>query len=62
MTTDTHKPEPPPLPSSLHMLAILLEVMIFGTFMAHKSILGMLLCAAYFWWSATYAALFGRTE
>jgi hypothetical protein len=42
------------------MLAILIEVSIFATFIALQSSFGALLCGAYFYFSATWAAIFGK--
>jgi hypothetical protein len=61
MTADVQKKYPKP-PSFSHMLAVLLEVSIFATFLALQSKFGALLCGAYFYFSATWAAIFGTSH
>ena len=57
-TTTSDRPEVPKPPSVPHMLAVALELAIVGTFIANRSIIGLALCFAYVWFSATWAAVF----
>jgi hypothetical protein len=59
MTADVQKKYPKP-PSFSHVFAVLLEVSIFATFLALQSKFGALLCGAYFYFSATWAAVFSK--
>lgn len=49
-------PKPPSLP---HSTACALELGMVATFIAHRSIVGLLLCVAYAWFSATWAMFRG---
>ena len=53
------RPEPPKPPRLGHIIAVLLELSIVATFTVHHSVVGLLLCAGYAWFSATWA-LFTR--
>ena len=54
-------PEPPS--AFVHMLAVCLEVGILSRLLAQGDGVGLAMCAAYAWWSATFAMLarLGRT-
>jgi hypothetical protein len=58
MTTDVLRP-PPPEPKWSLWCAVGLECAMVMTFLAHGSILGLVLCALYAWFSASWAALRG---
>jgi hypothetical protein len=47
-----HAPEPPRLS---HLLAVALELSMVVVFAANRSAVGLVLCAAYLWFSATLA-------
>jgi hypothetical protein len=49
------RPRKPKLPKPGHALAVAIELAIVGTFTAHHSYVGLALCAAYAWYSATWA-------
>lgn len=58
MTEDVlRKPAPPPRWRWSAFLAMALETAIVITFFAHGSIFGLLLCAGYAWFSATWSLL-----
>lgn len=58
MTTDTLRPEPPPVRWSF-FVAVLLELLIVLEFVHRRSWLGLALCLGYGWFSATRAAFVG---
>lgn len=62
--TDTTRDrvEPPKPPSYRHLLAVALELSIVATFAAEKSYVGLSLCIAYAWFSATWAAFVGTKD
>jgi hypothetical protein len=52
--------EPTPTPPGLgHIIAVILELSIVATFIVHRSAVGLLLCVAYAYFSAT-RALFAK--
>lgn len=53
--TDEQRPNPPKLPTPSHAVAVALELGIVVTFVFEQSLLGLGLCAAYSWFSATWA-------
>lgn len=53
------KPKVPKPPRLSLLLAIALELAIVVTFATERSIVGLLLCAAYAWFSATWSAFIG---
>lgn len=56
MTELVKKPSVDPEPPDFGMLiAVLLELSIVATFVANRSVLGLVLCAGYVWFSATWA-------
>lgn len=59
MTDDARKntPEPPRLGM---LVAVLLELCIVATFCANRSIVGVVLCVGYAWFSASWAFFAGR--
>jgi hypothetical protein len=56
------RPKVPKPPNRLHLLACALEAAIVAAFIGHRSILGLLLCLAYGWFSATWALVFRGDE
>lgn len=61
MTTEAlRRTTPPKGPRLSAWVAVSIECAIACTFFAHGSLLGLLLCAAYGWFSATWAVLAGR--
>ncbi len=56
------RPEVPKPPNWRYILAALLELGMVATFSVHRSIVGLLLCSAYAWYSATWALLFPRND
>lgn len=54
------RPKAPKLPNIPTLIAVLLELSIVFMFTVHHSVVGLLLCLAYFWFSATRALLFDR--
>jgi hypothetical protein len=60
MTTDAQSaPLDPKGPSWSHLLAVALEVAILAELVRQHSIVGVMLCVAYAWYSATWAAFAG---
>lgn len=48
--------EPTPEPPSIgHIIAVILELSIVATFIVHRSAIGLILCVAYLYFSATRA-------
>lgn len=61
MTADAERNALPPEPPSFSFfLAVLLELGIVATFAAQRSLVGLLLCACYAWFSACWAFAAGR--
>jgi hypothetical protein len=59
LDTTIDKPRSPrPPPTVQHVVAVCLELGVFATFACERSIVGLVLCAAYFWFSATWSLLF----
>lgn len=56
------RPDAPKPPSGSHLIAVLLEISMVNVFIAHRSILGLALAAAYAWFSATWALLLRKEE
>jgi hypothetical protein len=59
LAEDRPKPKPPRLS---HLLACAIEAGVVATFIAHRSIVGLLLCVGYAWFSATCALAFRDAE
>ena len=57
---EDNQPDPPKLPDPRFALAVALELSIVVTFVAERSVIGLLLCVAYAYFSATWAMLFGK--
>jgi hypothetical protein len=55
------RPQSPKPPRLSHLIAVILELCIVATLVAHRSVMGLLLCAGYAWFSATWA-LFRREQ
>lgn len=55
LTLDRPDPDPKPPPRPSHILAVCLEIGMVATFVAHHSVVGLVLCVAYAWFSATWA-------
>lgn len=49
------RPKPPKAPRPLHVVACLLEIAIVAAFFSERSIVGLVLCLGYSWFSATWA-------
>jgi hypothetical protein len=56
------RPKAPKLPRPSWLLACALEAGVVATFIAYRSIVGLLLCVAYARFSATWALAFRRDE
>ena len=52
------RPKAPEPPRLSHLIACGIEAGIVATFIAHRSIVGLLLCVCYAWFSATWAMAF----
>jgi hypothetical protein len=55
MEKTDERPDTPKLPTPSHMLAVVLELGIVVTFVFEQSWIGLALCGAYSWFSATWA-------
>jgi hypothetical protein len=53
------RPKTPKPPRLGLIVAVMLEISVVATFTVHHSVVGLLLCAAYAWFSATWALFQG---